>query len=325
MLQKRKLNMLFICLLSAICVITASISVKLFIDGKSFVLASESYHQDSLSVMNPSTQITNTWGTWEKSENSLTAKNGNDGNLFAMADIYVAPHQDLVFEAELTRLDNTNIASLVFGVSNKEDPGAGWFGVNIRYDMSKAFLYSERIGSLGFNENERYASFDGANNTNTLKIEAFANGNIKAFLNGQEFASVLDTSYKGGYIGFLTFFGSFTFDNIKYSVIDSNDNVTNAPVNPMAQIKNTWGTWEKTPTSLTARNGNDGNLFAMTDIFIKEDQNLTFEAELTRLDNTNIASLVFGVSNKEDPGAGWFGVNIRYDMGKAFLYSERHQ
>ena len=285
--------------------------------------------EEEFTNLNPKNDIKHSWGRWYSDANSVSAINKDSGDLFAMTDIYVADNQDLIYEADLTRLGNTYCAMLVFGASYANDPGRGWYALNIQYD-SQPFtrLYSANKGNLGgtIDARRKYLNDDSVNlKTHRLRVEAYANGRIIVSIDGVVFSDTYDSKYHGGYIGLGTFWGAFMFENIRYKITDSNEleYSTNGEVELDAlDLRSAyfWGDWKYTKDSLSANHLNYGNQFSMSTLYVSSEQNFSFEADVAASGNS--VALTFGVTDIADPIKGWYALAISKDGGSARVFSE---
>ena len=286
--------------------------------------------EEGYTLLNPLRDIKHQWGTWNKDANSMTAINNGGGDLFAMTELYVNDNQDLVFEADLTQLGHTNCAMMVFGVDQANDPGKGWYALNIQYhlDTPMARLYAANKGTIGASFDAKAKTLDAtaiATKTHKFKIEAYASGRICVSLDGVVFCDTYDSEYKGGYIGFGTFWGAYMFDNIRYKITDS----TNLKYETNGEVKYdaldlrsswSWGDWGWTSDVVSANNAGIGNHFSMSTIHVDSDQNFSFEADVAATGNS--AALTFGVSEINDPIKGWYALAISKDNKYARVFSE---
>ncbi len=281
-------------------------------------------------TLNPLNNIKNEWGEWNKDSEKFTANNLVWYNQFAMTDIMVNPGQDLIFEADLTRLSNSNCAMLVFGVNDNSDPGRGWYALNLQEidGVMTTRLYESNKGSIGedLNTNRKNLTDEEKKiKSHNLRIEAYANGKICAYFDGVEFTQTYDSFYNGGYIGFGTFYGAYMFDNIKYKISDSNDEgySTNGEqnFNPMKlRSKFTWANWTFNDNTIIANNSDSGNQFAMSSLYVSRKQNFTMEADLIMTGNS--AGIAFGINQINDPINGWYALVVSRENGNARVFSE---
>ncbi len=286
--------------------------------------------EEGFTRLDPSVQLTNTWGTWVGDGDSVTAHNPSDGDLFAMTDVRVGEKEDLIFEADVTRLGNTNCASIVFGIDESNDPGKGWYGVNLQYDLPQptARLFAVNKGTIGGGlEQRKYdlSAEDLAAKTHRLRIEAQANGALRAYLDGELFAQGYDSAYNGGYIGLSTFYGSFMFDNIRYKITSAEADTfqTEGEIDydtDSYRSGYTWANWTFGENSLTGSNIDSGNQFSMSTLYVGADQNFSFSADIAVKGRS--AGLGFGISQIDDPIKGWYGLIVDKEEGIARVFSE---
>lgn len=285
--------------------------------------------EQGFSHINPSKDIKNQWGEWYKDSEKFTANNLVWWNQFAMTDINVKPNQDLVFEADLTRLSNSNCAMIVFGVEDRNDPGRGWYAVNLQEVDGRIMtrLYESNRGSIGEDLNfhkKDLTDEETKNKTHNLRIEAFADGKLCAYFDGIRFIETFDSFYTGGYIGFGTFYGAYMFENIKYKISESGGNYCTDGEKTYNttdfRSKYNWENWTYSDNTVVANNAASGNLFSMSTLYVRPDQNFSLQADV--LMNGNSAAIAFGISQINDPIKGWYALAISKQNKNARLFSE---
>ena len=286
--------------------------------------------EEGFTRMDPSAQLKNTWGSWAGDGDSVTAHNPGSGDLFAMTDVKAGENEDLVFEADLTRLGNTNCASIVFGIDDRGDPGRGWYGVNLQYDQEKpaARLFAVNKGTIGGAMEQRRHDLSAEEltaKTHKLRVEVQANGAMRAYMDGKLFAEAYDSAYHGGYIGLSTFYGSFMFDNIRYKITSARENTFQTdgeiPYGVDAyRSQYSWANWTFGENSLTGANIDSGNQFSMSTLYVDEKQNFSFSADIAVEGRS--AGLGFGISQIDDPIKGWYGLIVDKEEGIARVFSE---
>ena len=287
---------------------------------------------DGYTHLNPMANMVANWGRWTGDSKQVIASNHDGGNLFAMSNIFVGDDQDLIYEADLTRLANTDGAMLVFGVDNPHDPGAGWFAVNLRYNIDGVYscLFSENKGTLGFAVDNRHLKLDASSamlKTHKLRVEAYASGRIVVSLDGVIFSDTYDHDYHGGYIGFGTWFGNYIFDNIRYKIVDTSNTkyTSNGEVMYNAlEYRSSWrwGDWLYSSNSLSITHYEWYNTFTMSNLYVEKGQNFIFEADVESVGNS--ASLAFGMPRIYDPSFSWYGLALGKDDGVARIFHEKN-
>ena len=260
-------------------------------------------------------RIVYTSGTyWKANGKTLTAANPTVGNAFAVTDIFVDETQNLEFCADVTVKSGT--AMLTFGVSDKDNPSASWYAFNYRLSDGLARLFSVNGGSLGdsLGMHELYLPADKKDGTHKLTVIAKASGAIKVTIDEYVVCDTYDSWYRGGYIGFGTFYGTATFENasVKTTAADGSyyetDNVIDYRVSDYHSFYR-WMNWSiGEDNSLTGANNEFWDMMNMSVLKQEVGQTLVFEADMkvTGPDAMSAAGLVFGADLINDPGAAWY-------------------
>jgi len=292
-------------------------------------LSNEIVQNDGYTYVNALRDVKHSWGTWIATADRYVALNNKDGDLFAMTDIFVGQNQDLIFEADVTQLSNSYTAALVFGVPDKQDPGAGWYAQNIQYGEEKfSRLYAVGTGTIGAGLDMKYEPIsDLTDKTHHMRIEAYANGTIRTYLDGELFAETYDSKYNGGYLGFSTFYGNFMFENVRYKTMTADGKKFETDGEVAYDVDSyrsgyTWSSWsfDAAANTITASNPDRGNEFSMSTLYVAPDQNFSFEADLLMTGTS--ACIAFGVDKIEDPIKGWYALAVSKTDNYARIFSE---
>lgn len=228
-----------------------------------------------------------------------------------------APTNDFIFEADVRLIDSdektTICAALLFGVESKKIPTWKWYGANI--DTSRQ------------NNPDLFRLFGPGIDTNSggemgdidikaplhLKLEVSANGDFTySFGNAGsgELRSITGNipDWMGGYVGILTYRTKAEFSSIKFE--DRAASKENRAVAVDGEAFKTdlkdmtayGGVWEVGENGLYSNAIDDGNTFLYSQ---KAGRNFVYSADITFLQNTGMASLVFRSSDNKSLQNGY--------------------
>ena len=166
-------------------------------------------------------------GEWNASGGTLSGANENSGDCFIMSDIRHDPGSTMSVSTDIHFKDGT-ACGIVFGVTDRSDPSAGWYCVNVDRDNFKnTRLFSVNTGTVGtastaqrpLTEKEQFKK------DFNLRIDIYPGGVFAFWLDGKFVASITDSDYRGGYIGLQTYYASVEFSNTKVRVIESENHL----------------------------------------------------------------------------------------------------
>ena len=153
-------------------------------------------------------------GTWNRTDDGLYSS-GND--VFAMSDVNV---KNFTLEATVT-IDGTAAGALVFRAASNTDPkGAGTYVANVDLNRGDAriFTFGQGGGDVG-----SYALPDKTKGTYKMKIIAIGNM-LNYYVDDVLAVSATNDKFESGYLGLMTFGGSVTYQDVKYT--DLGDDAT---------------------------------------------------------------------------------------------------
>ena len=179
----------------------------------------------NVSVVNNGTEVTDGFrtnltgltflnGTWNRTDDGLYS-NGND--VFAMSDVNV---KNFTLEATVT-IEGNAAAGLVFRAASNSDPkGAGTYVANVDLNRGDAriFTFGQGGGDVG-----SYALPDKTKGTYKMKVVAIGD-KINYYVDDVLASSVTNNKFTEGYLGLMTFGGSVTYQDVKYT--DLGDDAT---------------------------------------------------------------------------------------------------
>ncbi len=198
----------------------------------------------NVSVVNNGTEVTDGFrtnltgltflnGTWNRTDDGLYSS-GND--VFAMSDIKV---KNFTLEATVT-IEGNAAAGLVFRAASNTNPkGDGTYIANIHVEREDARMFT--FGTGGGDIGSSYALPDSTKGTYQMKIVAIGD-KINYYVDDVLASSVTHDQFTEGYLGLMTFGGSVTYQDVKYT--DLGDGAT-APV--LTGLEVTGSSLELTP------------------------------------------------------------------------------
>jgi len=155
-------------------------------------------------------------GTWSAQDGVLTGTNASAGNCFALLPEAMGENTSFTLSADL-RIEEGAAGGFVFGVKNKDNPGAAWYGVNIDRETGNTRLFSSGTGIIGAatSAQRRLTDEEKARSDFHLEMTVYADGTIWFLLDGVPVGNAYtDTEYSGGYLGFYTFKAKVCYSNI---------------------------------------------------------------------------------------------------------------
>ena len=172
----------------------------------------------NVSVVNNGTEVTDGFrtnltgltflnGTWNRTDDGLYS-NGND--VFAMSDVNV---KNFTLEATVT-IEGNAAAGLVFRAASNTDPkAAGTYIANVDLNRGDAriFTFGQGGGDVG-----SYALPDKTKGTYKMKIIAIGNM-LNYYVDDVLAVSATNDQFESGYLGLMTFGGSVTYQDVKYT------------------------------------------------------------------------------------------------------------
>ncbi len=160
------------------------------------------------------------WGTWSYDAESLTGTHLEAADRFYISNIRVPAGKDFVFTADVTI--SGEAAGLVFGIPNQADPGRAWYCMNVDYSRGNTRVFAVGTGSIGTgNENLTKSLTTAQQNesTHNFRVECFG-GTVSSYLDGEYVGSDYDSTLNGGgYLGFMVWNASVTFNNAYYKIL----------------------------------------------------------------------------------------------------------
>ncbi len=168
-------------------------------------------------------------GSWRYSDGVLKANNAGSGDCFCMSDFFHDPDTAISLSCDFS-FDSGTACGIVFGVKNINNPGSGWYCVNVdRNNMSNTRLFSVNTGTVGTSSAAQrpLTSKEKTKTDFNMKLEIFPGGVMTFYLDGEFVAQITDPQYSGGYIGLNTFQSSVEFSNAEYRVIDAANPIRN--------------------------------------------------------------------------------------------------
>ena len=179
----------------------------------------------NVSVVNNGTEVTDGFrtnltgltflnGTWNRTDDGLYS-NGND--VFAMSDVNV---KNFTLEATVT-IEGNAAAGLVFRAASNSDPkGEGTYIANIHVEQNSGRMFT--FGDGGGDISGRY-TIDPDQGTYKMKVVAIGD-KINYYVDDVLASSVTNNKFTEGYLGLMTFGGSVTYQDVKYT--DLGDDAT---------------------------------------------------------------------------------------------------
>lgn len=252
----------------------------------------------------------------DESKYTVTVESNGDNHLVLYDGLETAA-KDFMLEADVRILasdeENTQCAALLFGVESKKTPTWKWYGANIdtsRQENPDLFrLFGPEIdtnsgGEMGDIDIEAPLH---------LKLEVAANGDFTySFGNAgsEELRSINGTipNWMGGYVGILTYRTRAEFSNIKFedrtvsnkfSVATSKNDAFKTDFESMTAYD---GVWEIREKGLYSNSDNQGNTYLYSK---KKGNNFVYSADITFLQNTGTASLLFRSSDDKSLKNGY--------------------
>ena len=172
-------------------------------------------------------------GTWNRTDDGLYSS-GND--VFAMSDVKV---KNFTLEATVT-IEGNAAAGLVFRAASNTNPkGDGTYIANIHVEREDARMFT--FGTGGGDIGSSYALPDSTKGTYQMKIVAIGD-KINYYVDDVLAVSATNDKFESGYLGLMTFGGSVTYQDVKYT--DLGDGAT-APV--LTGLEVTGSSLELTP------------------------------------------------------------------------------
>ncbi len=287
------------------------------------------YIAPTMNLIDSNTQTIGSWGTWNFNGSNGTVNNverpWNDHLTFSPA---ATSSQDLEYAADISI--SSGFIHLSCGIDNPSDPGQGWYGLMINSDADTIAFGGQGKGDIiqnDFNPRKLTLPYGATSEKHTYRIIAKANGEFFAYVDETLVCQTYDRTYAGGYIGLVTWNGTATFENVRYKITSAAASdfvipeLTNYRSNDYRTNYN-WGNWDwnNTTYSVSGNNIDLGNVFSMSSIYQKDNQDLVIEADVNQYNNC--AAIVFGVSAINDPGAGWYSYQISGESAFAKLCSE---
>lgn len=161
-------------------------------------------------------------GAWKWENSVLVGNNASAGNCFTLTELYSVPGVSFEFEADIEIISG-QAAGLVFGVTNRENPGAHWYCVNVDMNAKNVRLFSSGTGTTvgnGANTKRGLTAEEQNLGKYHIKITMNENRDISFSLNGSTVASYRESNYSGGYLGFNSYRSVCEFSNITYKMGD---------------------------------------------------------------------------------------------------------
>ena len=171
-------------------------------------------------------------GKWTVSGDVLAGSNGSSGDCFIMTDIDHDPDSMLSVSTDIHFVSGT-ACGIVFGVKNRLNPPSGWYCVNVdRTGGKNTRLFSVNTGKVGTESAAQRPLTDKEMKKSdfTLRIDIYPGGVFSFWLDGEHVASIIDSDYKGGFIGLQSFNASVEFSNTKYRILESQNHLTELSV-----------------------------------------------------------------------------------------------
>ncbi|MBP3314481.1 MAG: GH32 C-terminal domain-containing protein [Clostridia bacterium] len=253
-------------------------------------------------------------GNWAIEGNTLRGNNPGMGDAFALSkSSHIDASEPFTYEVKFT-INSGNAAGAVFGVADYNNPGANWFCTNIDRGAGNTRLFHV---APTFEEGGRPLT-DAEKNTSdfTVKIIHHGDGYFTAYLNDTAVVTNKKYNYNGGYFGLLTFQGDVTFRSATLSKKVTVDNFTT----DLSGWKGAVGRWEAMEDGYLGNNKDIGDAFATSDIYLPAGSSFVYETDANIIDGVAVG-LVFGVKDRNNPGASWHCLNVDKGAGNTRFFN----
>lgn len=303
---------------------TLLISCCLLIGGAVSVSAAE-----TTDLLSSDYLTTQSGGTWEWGDGTLTAQNLELGDTAIMSDIFVEPDEHVVLEATAI-VDDGAAWGIILSEVDPTAPFASWLCLNMDLNRPSTRLFGPGVSTPNEVELINHDFIKGQEYT--LALEICDDGTFKVYFNGELYGERLNESWIGGYVGLMTWSSNTTYSDYKITYLDSGEEYTFekkemviieqpyevremtfgettnllAEENFKAQAN---GEFKWVNGAVVAANADIGDCAYMTDYFVDVDDHIYIEL------TANITSgacfgIMMGREGYENPFDSWMCMNI---------------
>lgn len=152
---------------------------------------------------------------WKYSAYGIRGDHAGVGDTFLLSDYIVKANEPFIYEADL-HLYNGQAAGLVFGVSDKNNPGAHWYCINVDKEIGGgiAKLFENNNGQT-WDVQRPLSKEEKKAKDYHLRMEY--DGKVLTYYLNDVLVGTKDVAFTGGHIGLLTFHADAAFNNIMLS------------------------------------------------------------------------------------------------------------
>ncbi len=225
------------------------------------------------------------------------------GNNFVMS---TTQGKYFTMEADVTLEEGCEAAGFLFGVPNRDNPGADWCALQINnyHENGKARVFN--VPNLDLLDSDGILEPGTRDKPIHLKLTVSPGNIIRVYVNDAA-TPVVETTYEnyaGGYLGLCSYNGAATFENVTFQESQEPNFNTN-----LTGFKDE-GTWSITNKGYRGDNDdNGGNVFSFSDVVIPEGASFILEGDL-HIDNPKGGAGLVIAQNPANPYETWICANI---------------